>query len=107
MWRIYAATALAALLAGAGGVWWIMDLKEAKAALQRQVDDLRIDLIARDAIIAQRDQAAEVHRIYLENAQRDEAAALALLDELKTLEGRDAPLSKHLSDAAGLLWPNN
>jgi hypothetical protein len=102
--RLHAAAA--ALLILAGFAAWALLERQARIGLRAELELVRSDLNVAQAAIAQAAEAARVHRVYLDRAaQRDQEWA-KLEAELRSLDGRDAPLSPFLRSAAERLWPD-
>lgn len=90
--------ALALALALSWALWSRSSLKADNATLRASLD-------ASMAALNQREEAAAVLRAHVERLEQSNRERGERLRELQQLEGRDAPLSDHLRDAAGILWP--
>jgi hypothetical protein len=75
-------------------------MAEAEAALATR--DARI--VALEAEIDARADAANVLRAHARRLERVAAERADLIRDLQSMEGADAPLSDYLRDAAGRLW---
>lgn len=93
---------LAIVSALGGAVLWqratIADLTAENAAVTR-------DLAVERAYRAQAEEAAAVHRAHIKRLEREAVEWAELTRDLQSMEGRDAPLSDHMRDAAGRVWP--
>ena len=58
-----------------------------------------------EARVAQVEAADAVHRAHLTRMEGEAARWDALLTDLQTMEGGNAPLSDYLRHAAGRVWP--
>lgn len=93
---------LGLLLAGATLGWW---QSRQLAAAHLQLKQLGAELQSYQATVAMMQRAATIHSAYVAEqlaAANDQAA---LDRNLQSLEGRNAPLSDHLRNASGILWP--
>lgn len=97
--------ALLAALLGAltlsGALWWSMSRN---GVLRSERDALRVSLASARAAMAQAEEAAAVHRIYLDRQQAETERWAALARDLQKMEGRDAPLSALLRATADRLY---
>lgn len=85
---------LAAL--GLGGLSWHLQSRNAR---------LSAALSAAEAQVASYARTAEIHAAHIKRMAAEAEAWAAIDHDLKSMEGRDAPLSDHLRRAAGRLWP--
>lgn len=67
--------------------------------------DLSRELSAAKAQIEGYEEAARIHRNYVEKLRGQTEEWSTLNDELMELDGKDAPLSDYLSTSAGRVWP--
>lgn len=87
------------LLVILGGLLWERSsLKANNARLSASVATL-------SAAQARAEETARVHRAHIQRQLRADAERSQRQHQLQLLEGRDAPLSDHMRDASGLLWP--
>ncbi|NDW00050.1 hypothetical protein [Salipiger sp. PrR002] len=86
------------------GLWWFARQVKARADLEAELRVSRAELVGARTALSQAQEAARVHRVYLERAERDRERWTALEHELQTMEGRDAPLSDLLRATAGRLY---
>lgn len=84
--------ALAAALCGA---LWLQSAR---------VKALRLDNDRKEAVIAKTIEAQRIHKIYVEQTEAVRRENQTLRDDLRTLEGRDAPLSDHMRAVSKRLW---
>ncbi len=96
-----AAIAIAAVLAA---VWWLVDIVGDRRELQSELRSTRADLAGARAALASAEEAARVHRAYLDRAEREREQWEALARDLQDMEGRDAPLSPLLGATAERLF---
>lgn len=74
------------------------------ALLWRLNGSLRADLEAASREIEGYRISIEVHDAHIKRMEAENARWAETLRDLQSMEGRDAPLSDHLSRAAGRLW---
>ena len=102
IWR-WAAIGGAVAAAGlAVALWWV---ERDRGALKADLATAGASLASAQAALSQAEEAARVHRAYLDQAEKERAGFDKLRNELIKMEGADAPLSDYLRDAAGRLWP--
>jgi hypothetical protein len=92
--------ALAALVLCAGALTvdrWL-DARDAAIAAEARISALEAELAARA-------EAAEILRAHNRRLAADAAARAALIRDLQSMEGADAPLSDFLRASGGRLWP--
>lgn len=99
--------ALIALLGGVGvAVWWVMDLRADKAALEAQIASQARSLAAYEMKAAQDQLAREVDAARVDGQrERDRAASAAVIEILTTELGEcsDAPIDPAIADFLGRL----
>lgn len=97
------------LLVGAGavilafGVYHVRVVNQ-RDALELRLRDARIELASKDETLRQMEDAARVHRVYLDRFEAEQARWAEIERELKSMEGRDAPLSPLLQSTAERLY---
>lgn len=98
--------AIIAALLGIGGLAALAGLQTYRLqGLRADYAAQARDLADRDAVIAASAETAAVHRAWIDRLQDLQRDQNALIRDLQSMEGFDAPLSDYLSDAAGRLWP--
>lgn len=90
---VVVALAIACLALGALAWFWQSRAAATTAALR-----------SAEARLEQVEQAEKVHRAHIARMEREAARWGALENDLKGMEGRDAPLSDPLAAAARRLW---
>jgi hypothetical protein len=101
MGRYLIPATLTALLGLASALWWMTGQRDAA------LDDaarLKTELATATLFIENARAAAIVHRAHIDRLAREAAETTALLNDLETLEGQDAPLSPLLDATADRLW---
>lgn len=93
--RYVLAAALVAILALAAMVAWH----------QRRAASLAVRLDRAEAQIEAYARAAEVHAAHVKRMAAEAEHWAEVQADLQSMEGRDAPLSDHLSRAARRVWP--
>lgn len=91
---LIAAQALACVILGGLAWFW-----------QDRADDVARRLSVATARLEQVEQAAEVHRAHIKRLEAERATWAAQDRELKSMEGRDAPVSDLLRRSGRVLWP--
>lgn len=98
MTRILAYALIAALAAviALGGVSWMLQARSAN--LQRE-------LTLAQAVIAQHQKVADVHRAHIKRLQAEADKWSKIENDLNNMDGGDAALSDFLRAGAGRVWP--
>jgi hypothetical protein len=65
---------------------------------------LRLELASAEAARAQAEEASRIHRAHIQRLEQAEERWTDIENELRTMEGRDAPLSPLLRATADRLW---
>lgn len=99
----YLPTLFAAAALGAA-IWWLVDLVRDRDRLDAALQAANAELAAKNAALAQAEEAARVHRVYLDRLEAEQARWAAIERDLQTMEGRDAPLSDLLRVTAERLF---
>lgn len=102
IWRWAAIGAAVAAAGLAVALWWV---ERDRGALRSDLAASRASLASAQAALSQAEEAARVHRAYLDRAEKERAEFDNLRNDLIKMEGADAPLSGYLRGAAGRLWP--
>lgn len=71
----------------------------------RHYSDVLDQLSEAEAKIEAHEEAARIHQEYLARLREETANWEKIATELGTMDGKDAPLSDHLSRAADRVWP--
>lgn len=88
----------------AAGVWWIVGLVRERAELTAALDAARVEIATHRAALAQAQEAARVHRAYLDRMEGERARWNGIERDLQSMEGHDAPLSDLLRATAVRLY---
>lgn len=101
MTRYLVAAALALFLALGAALWWQVQRNDTLAA---EMTALRLSVASARAALDQAQTSAAVHRAHLERAEAEIDAWRDIENDLRSLEGHDAPLSPFLRAAADRLY---
>lgn len=103
-WAIRHLPSVAAAVAAAAAVWWLVDVVSDRTRLRGELEAERRALSAAEAVIEQAEEAARVHRAHLARAADEARRWDALSRDLQQMEGRNAPLSPLLRATAERLY---
>lgn len=83
---------------------YIWALRANNALLTAENGRLHLEVAAQAAVVTQREEAAAVHRAHITRLEIENTEWDALVRDLETLGGGDAPLSDHLRTGSERLW---
>lgn len=72
--------------------------------LNAELNETRIELNQNRAQLQQVEEANAVHRAYIKKLTEERQVSTKLLNDLRSLEGQDAPLSPLLKSTSDVLW---
>lgn len=102
LFRLAPYAVLTAVLASA--LWFFADYIRDQERLYADLKSTRLQISQAQASLAHAEEVARVHRAYLQQAEAKAERWEKLANELRTMEGRDAPLSLFLRSAAERLY---